>query len=144
MSFNCFTNHSLTLNNQHASKLKKNHATSKLKEKLYKYISYTSTNHLIFNSTNRFMGPTLGLTDPIVDLKLDCMKMCRECVYKKLLKTLYSRYIYGSTRLNISYFNLMITPPQTLGECQATKLDQPIQKEHKHDEHTLLCNAYNR
>jgi hypothetical protein len=82
------------------------------------------------------MGLTLGLTDPIVDLKLDCMKMCRECVYKKLLKTLYSRYIYGSTRLNISYFNLMIAPPQTLGEYQATKLDQPIQTEHKHDEHT--------
>lgn len=38
----------------------------------------------------------------------------------------------------------MIAPPQTLGEYQATKLDQPIQKEHKQDEHTLLCNAYNR
>jgi hypothetical protein len=38
----------------------------------------SSPNHLIFKSTIRFVKPTLGPTNPMMDLKFDCMEMVRE------------------------------------------------------------------
>jgi hypothetical protein len=41
---------------------------------------HISPTHLIFKSTIEYMRPTLDLTNSMINLKLDCMKMCKKYV----------------------------------------------------------------